>query len=85
MPRPCTIYTVPLVVDDTAYVGSTEACGVCHTDLHAANGEVSKDTEPLYMVAVQLNTLIADGTATRKLIKENTMLVYIDWPATNTT
>ena len=30
--------------------------------------------EPRYMVAVQLNTLIAEGTATRKLIKEKTML-----------
>ena len=27
---------------------------------------------PLYSVAVQLNTLIAEGTATRKLSNENT-------------
>ena len=35
------------------------------------------------MVAVQLNTLIADGIATRKLRKEKTMLAYMDCPATN--
>ncbi len=35
---------------------------------------VSKETDPLYMVAVQLNTLIAEGTATRKLSNEKTML-----------
>ena len=32
-----------------------------------------KVIEPLYSVAVQLNTLIADGIATRKLSSENTM------------
>ena len=40
-------------------------------------------TEPRYMVAVQLNTLMAEGTATRKLRSENTMLAYMDWPVTN--
>ena len=39
--------------------------------------------EPRYIVAVQLNTLMAEGTATRKLSSENTMLAYIDWPVTN--
>ena len=33
---------------------------------------VSKLTEPLYMVAVQLKTLTAEGIATAKLISENT-------------
>ena len=33
---------------------------------------VSKEIEPLYMVADQLNILIADGTATIMLMKENT-------------
>ncbi len=37
--------------------------------------------EPLYIVAVQLNTLMAEGTATRKLRKENTVLAYKDCPA----
>ena len=31
---------------------------------------VTQETEPLYMVAVQLKTLIADGMATRKLSSE---------------
>src|SRR3954454_17893019 len=44
---------------------------------------VSNETEPLYMVAVQMNTLIADGTATRKLRMENAILVYILSPVTN--
>ena len=35
------------------------------------------------MVAVQLNTLIADGTATRKLRIEKTIPAYIDCPETN--
>src|ERR1700734_2314998 len=43
---------------------------------------VSKEMEPRYMVAVQLNTLIAEGTATRKLMNEKTMLAYMDCPAT---
>ena len=34
-------------------------------------------TEPLYIVVIQLKTLMADGTATRKLRIENTMLEYI--------
>jgi len=37
----------------------------------------------LYRVAVQLNTLIADGIATAKLRIEKIMLAYGDWPATN--
>ena len=44
---------------------------------------VSKDIEPLYMVAVQLNILIADGTATTIVRNENTIPAYIDWPETN--
>ena len=36
--------------------------------------------EPLYSVAVQLKTLMADGMATRKLRSENTTPAYIDWP-----
>ncbi len=31
---------------------------------------VSHETEPLYIVAVQLKTLMADGMATRKLRSE---------------
>src|ERR687898_964997 len=44
---------------------------------------VSHDTEPLYIVAVQLKTFTADGIATRKLKNENTNDAYTDWPATN--
>ena len=33
---------------------------------------VENETDPLYMVAVQLNTFTAEGTATRKLRNENT-------------
>ena len=35
------------------------------------------------MVAVQLKTLIAEGTATRKLRNEKIIPAYIDWPETN--
>ena len=35
------------------------------------------------MVAVQLNTLMADGTATRKLSSEKMIPAYIDWLLTN--
>ena len=31
------------------------------------------------MVAVQLNTLIAEGTATKKLFTEKTIPAYMDW------
>ena len=34
---------------------------------------VSSEIEPLYRVAVQLNTLMADGIATRKLRNEKIM------------
>jgi hypothetical protein len=34
------------------------------------------------MVVVQLNTPIAEGTATRKLMNEKNAMVYIDLPAT---
>ena len=44
---------------------------------------MSSVIDPLYIVAVQLKTLIADGTATRKLRIENTIPAYIDWPDTN--
>ena len=39
--------------------------------------------DPLCRVAVQLKTLIADGTATMKLMKENTRLASNDCPVTN--
>src|SRR6476660_6168536 len=44
---------------------------------------VSHDTDPLYMVAVQLKTLTADGIATRKLRIEKISAAYTDSPATN--
>src|SRR5579884_3994145 len=44
---------------------------------------VSHDTEPLYIVAVQLKTLTADGIATRKLRIEKIIAEYTDSPATN--
>jgi hypothetical protein len=44
---------------------------------------VSSRIDPLYSVAVQLKTLIADGIATRKLSIEKTIPAYIDWPETN--
>src|SRR5436190_11830656 len=44
---------------------------------------VSQDTDPLYIVAVQLKTLTADGIATRKLSTEKIIAAYTDWPATN--
>src|SRR6476659_1065672 len=44
---------------------------------------VSHDTAPLYMVAVQLKTLTADGIATRKLRIEKMSAEYTDSPATN--
>ncbi len=31
----------------------------------------------------QLKILMAEGTATKKVINEKTMLAYVDWPATN--
>ena len=39
--------------------------------------------EPRNMVAVQLKTLMAEGTATRKLSSEKNRLAYIDMPVTN--
>ena len=39
--------------------------------------------DPLYIVAVQLNTLIADGTATSIVMIENTRLRYSPCPARN--
>ena len=44
---------------------------------------MSSRIDPLYIVAVQLKTLIAEGTATRKLRIEKTIPAYIDWPETN--
>ena len=44
---------------------------------------MSNRIEPLYIVAVQLKTLIADGIATRKLRIEKTIPAYIDCPLTN--
>ena len=44
---------------------------------------VANEIDPLYSVAVQLKTLIADGTATKKLRLENTIAEYTDIPATN--
>src|SRR5437016_38136 len=45
--------------------------GVCH------------DTDPLYIVAVQLKTCTAEGMATRKLRIEKISAAYTDSPATN--
>src|SRR5215471_3267334 len=50
---------------------------------YAYNIGVSHETDPLYSVAVQLNTLTADGIATKKLRIENTIPAYVDCPATN--
>src|SRR5215216_4978005 len=44
---------------------------------------VSHDTDPLYIVAVQLKTFTADGIATRKLRIEKISAAYTDCPATN--
>ena len=44
---------------------------------------MSNRTRPLYMVAVQLKTLIPVGIPTRKLRIEKTIPAYIDWPETN--
>src|SRR4029077_475713 len=44
---------------------------------------VSHEIEPLYIVAVQLKTLTADGIATRKLRIEKISAEYTDCPATN--
>ena len=41
------------------------------------------DTEPLYRVATQLNTLTALGMATLKLIAENSVFSRGDWPEVN--
>src|ERR1051326_4392697 len=45
--------------------------GVCH------------ETDARYSVAVQLKTLIADGTATKKLKNAKIIAEYIEMPATN--
>ena len=37
----------------------------------------------MYSVAVQLNTLTADGMATEKLRNENTIAAYTEMPDTN--
>jgi hypothetical protein len=39
--------------------------------------------EPLYSVASQLKTLIADGIATLKVIAEKIMFIRLDWPEVN--
>src|SRR4051812_24544964 len=44
---------------------------------------VSRRIEPLYRVAVQLKTLIAEGMATTKLSKEKVMLAKGDWMVVN--
>src|SRR5947209_4813465 len=44
---------------------------------------VSNEIEPLYMVAVQLKTLMAEGTATIKLRNEKATLVYMLSPVRN--
>src|ERR1051325_778100 len=44
---------------------------------------VSHETDPLYIVAVQLKTLTADGIDTRKLRIEKIIAEYTDSPATN--
>src|ERR1051325_2501001 len=50
---------------------------------YAYNIGVSHDTEPRYIVAVQLKTFTADGIATRKLRIEKIIAEYTDSPATN--
>src|SRR6185437_1431331 len=52
-------------------------------NLSAYSIGVENEIDPLYMVAVQLKTLIAEGTATRKLRNENTRAEYSEIPATN--
>src|SRR5713226_3005058 len=44
---------------------------------------VSKVTDPLYMVAVQLKTLIAEGTPMKNVRNEKISAAYTDIPATN--
>src|SRR5258708_22128759 len=44
---------------------------------------VSKMIDPRNIVAGQLKTLMAEGTATRKLSSEKYRLAYIDMPVTN--
>src|SRR5438046_2022217 len=43
----------------------------------------SRMMDPRYSVAVQLNTLIADGMATKKLKSEKIKPAYTEMPATN--
>jgi len=38
---------------------------------------------PRYNVPIQLNILMAEGTATSIVSTENTRLEYRDWPLTN--
>ena len=44
---------------------------------------MSAEIDPLYSVVVQLKTLMAVGMPIRKLMIENTIPAYIDWPLTN--
>ena len=44
---------------------------------------VAKLIAPLYSVAVQLKTLMAEGTATSIDSSEKTKPAYMDWPLTN--
>ena len=81
--------------DEVGVVRCTSTASVARTEPgQAADGKQADEAEgvkhrglevidPLYSVAVQLKTLIAEGTATRKLSSEKTMPAYIDWPATN--
>ena len=49
----------------------------------AYNIGVSREIEPLYIVAVQLNTLIPEGIATKNVRNENTIEANCDCPLTN--
>ena len=42
-----------------------------------------QETAPLYIVATQLNTLIAEGIATLNVRALKIMAVKADWPLTN--
>src|SRR5450432_87210 len=50
---------------------------------NAYNIGVSNEIDPPYIVATQLKTLMADGTATRNVRNENTTAAYVDCPVRN--
>ena len=82
--------------DDEIGVGDIDVVGEAGEEQpgQAADGEQADESQriehrriemiqPLCSVAVQLNTLIADGTATMKLMNENTRPANSDCPLTN--